>query len=289
MKKISERNKFPKFDLLAEYKKIEYLLSEHKSIYRRRYTYDFTIEEIIGISFLEWHLRGTFISTEEMRAGLGIKKEELDNEALTVDSVLAFLQYAANCAYRISLILGKEKYYEYDFENSRYLNALMDNIHALMSHLGAELSLDEGGDEVFIMYSNAVSDVVSVQHPDVKDSISEYLRIDNRNDLKRKGEILCTLYKKLESVETRFKGTEFSKLIDDATFLYNTTGIRHWVENDKIAAKTFEIMSDEKKETWYDKTFELFITCMAVLPYSEIKREIKAIKKTALEQTTTEI
>ena len=69
--KISEKIVFPDFDLFSEYQKIEHLLSEayvigHDHMHGRAQP-QFTIEQYInGCCFLNWNLRGTFMSIKEM-------------------------------------------------------------------------------------------------------------------------------------------------------------------------------------------------------------------------------
>ena len=82
-KRISESNIFPKFDLFDEYLKIEYFISENRVIG----IYDpcgfpkdpcWTIEEFVdSFGFLEWKLRGTFLSIAEMRYGWELTKKHL--------------------------------------------------------------------------------------------------------------------------------------------------------------------------------------------------------------------
>ena len=85
-KRISEKNIFPNFDLYTEYQKIDMLLSEKKTVgvYNKfgKVIHDyFTLEEYIEyICFNDWNLRGTFISINEMRQGLGIEKGSISRE-----------------------------------------------------------------------------------------------------------------------------------------------------------------------------------------------------------------
>lgn len=95
-KRISEQNEFPEFDLYNEYRKIDVLLSETKSVnmynkYGRLLTNYFTIEEYIDyVCFNDWNLRGTFTSITEMRQGLGIQKGAIHINNVTENHVLDF-------------------------------------------------------------------------------------------------------------------------------------------------------------------------------------------------------
>lgn len=282
-KKISEVNIFPDFDLYTEYKKIEYLISEKHIIgdhdrFGHRRSPQFTLEDYINqLCFNNWNLRGTFLSIGEMRLSLGIEKEQINGINIDAKLVLDFLQYAANCTFRVALTIRRCSSAYIADEN--YITVLIDNMNALLNRLGARFSTDEETSEVFVIYNDDLSAVVADDHPEISNSIIEYKKIDNRGDLKRKGEILCTLFKRLEEDEKKFKGTTYEKLCSDTTFLFNKCGARHWVEKDKIASKTFSKMSNEELEKWYDKTYVLFLSCMVISQYLELKKEIEDIKR----------
>ena len=142
-----------------------------------------------------------------------------------------------------------------------------------------EDKLDEENHEIYVVYQDELSAEVSQQNPDVEISLTDYHRIDNRGDLQRKGEILCTLSKQLEAVEAQVKGTEFYSIYNDATFLLNKIGARHWTGKDKLANATFMKMEPEELEEWYDMAFDLVVSCLAVIPYLAVKDKIKEIKK----------
>ena len=283
-KKISEKNIFPNFDLYNEYHKIDMLLSEKKTVgvvnKVGRVIHDyFTLEEYIEyVCFNNWNLRGTFISIDDMRQGLGIEKSSFTPNDINEKHVLEFLQYAINCVNRVSTTIKSSK--ASLLSDDTIILLLWDNITLLVEKLNCTLELDKKNQEIFISYNNSTATTVSTDYPDIKDSISEYIRIDNRGDLKRKGEILCTLFKKLESVETKLKANNFGAIASDATFLFNKSGIRHWVEQDKIACETFLQMNETELEVWYDKTFNLFLTCMVLAKYTDNMQDIKNLKRT---------
>ena len=128
------------------------------------------------------------------------------------------------------------------------------------------------------VYKDDVASAVSEQREDLKASITEYLKIDNRNDLGRKGEILCTLAKKLEPHEKDLNNSKFKQLCSDTTFLLNNIGARHSLNPENKIKAQFLTMEDEAVEQWYDRTFQMFLACVAVIPYLEYENDIKALK-----------
>ena len=278
--RISEKNIFPNFDLFSEYRKIEILLSEthvigHLDRYGKRLSPYFSIEQFLNdYSFLDWNLRGTFISTEEMRIGLGIEKRRFSNKTINKDLVLDFIQYAVNCTCRVkSTIKSYSAYIEKDITDVLY-----GNMNALLTRLGASFSIDDDTPEVFVVYDDDLSSVVANSCPEIRVSLTEYQKIDNRGDLIRKSEILCTLFKRLEPIRKKFQGTEYAQLCDDTTFLFNKAGIRHSEGNSEIDKK-FAKMPPDELEKWYDRTYQLFLSCMVISQYLDEKPDIALIKK----------
>lgn len=283
-KRISESNIFPKFDLFEEYRKIEYLISEKQVVgtynqFNKRLPPKFTLEEYVNqLYFTNWGLRGTFLSTDEMRAGLGIAKERFDEDSINENMVLDFCQYVANINMRAMLTIGKCSVAY--ISDTSYFKTIVDNMSLLLDRLGAHFLTDNKTREVCIAYNDELSLAVGIDFPEIESSIAEYKKIDNRGDLKRKGEILCTLFKKLEAEESKFKGTTYKSICDDTTFLFNKIGARHWVEKDRIASKTFMKMSPEELELWYDRTYDMFLSCMVIARYLAVKKDIDTIKRT---------
>lgn len=283
-RRISESNIFPTFNLFEEYRKIEYLISENQIIgtynqFGKPLCSQFTIEAYVNqLYFTNWNLRGSFLSTDEMRAGLGIAKGNFNKQGISENMVLDFCQYAANINMRA--IMTIEKCPVAYIPNTSYFKTVVDNISLLLDRLGAHFLTDSKTREVCIAYNDELSLVVGVDFPEIESSLAEYLKIDNRSDLKRKGEILCTLFKKLEAEESKFKGTTYKNICDDTMFLFNKIGARHWVVKDKLASKTFMAMSPEELELWYDRTYDMFLSCMVISRYLAIKKDIDAIKRT---------
>lgn len=283
-KRISERNVLPGTDLFDEYRKLEFLFSGNNCIGefdqwgRRSMMPQFTLEQYFNdLAFSDWDLRGTAISFYNMRDELGLSKERISSEFST-DLFIDFIELCLNCVFRISITI--EKYSGVYISDRNILNNIIDNCHRILEKLNYTYKLEVVTDEIYVYAENAVATAVAETNEDVADSLIEYRRHDMKGDLKRKGEILCTLFKKLESVEKKFKGTTYEKLISDTTFLFNKTGIRHWVEQDKIASETFIKMDSDKLEKWYDTTYDLFLSCMVISSYLDIKKEIEEIKRT---------
>lgn len=289
--RISEKNIFPSFDLFEEYQKLEAIFSNWRTIgtYDRwggRRQPDYTFEEYIGdLQFESWNLRGTFINLQEMRQKLNIAPENFSKGNISENQLLDYIQFLLNCWFRIhsTIKLTQTKGIVYLAQEDS-LEMLFQNCRYILEKLHCEDKLDKENNEIYVVYQDKLSAEVSQQNPDVEISLTDYHRIDNRGDLRRKGEILCTLSKQLEAVEAQVKGTEFYSIYNDATFLLNKIGARHWTGKDKLATATFMKMPPEELEEWYDTAFNLMVSCFAVIPYLAVKDKIKTIKKTEVDK-----
>ena len=279
--RISDKNTFPVFSLEREYKKLHDLFFNRSEfgklvgpIKSSRARPSLSYNDCLQSMFLNWELRGSFTSLEEMLFGLQIS-EDIFEKACTEERLLDYIQFILNAVVFVGQEVKSGRYTIYQAGNT-ICNAIVDNSHLLLDKLGAEMV--NTPHELIIAYKDDVATAVSKQNPDMSTSIIEYLKIDNRFDLQKKGEVLCTLAKKLEPMESQFKGTEFGALCSDTTMLLNKIGARHAIsEKDKISLK-FISMENSELETWYDRTFQMIIACISVQPYIECKNEIKDIK-----------
>lgn len=273
--RISERNFFPNFTPKEEYFKLHHFLCDH-SAFAKRGLYDDTyhsIYELLDINFSEWSLIGSFTTLEEMMRKLHIRETDV-SDSFFEDNLLDYIQFIVNAMGFLS------NHVFYPFRSYRF-NSIQESIlrhcKLLLKKLNAEVMEIE--DEYVVLYKNDVATVVSTQQPELASSIEEYLAINNRDDLQRKMEVLCSLAKALEQNKHLLNKNEFQQLYSDATFLLNKTGIRHAPSpKDPIEAQ-FLTMEDSERVKWYDRAFKTVLACMAVLPYLEFKNEIKEFKR----------
>jgi hypothetical protein len=286
MKKISEINDEHKIDLYQEYRRVEDEFSERKSIHQlvSKDLYDadlyLSVSECLNQNYFQtWSLSDTYTDVEDMRANLGLKKGTITQSNITEDIFISFLQFAYNCFFQVQDSLDRNRGPFVDpADIDAFIQSTMILIERLCSKLTYGIEQDLSTLEFFMFKESELQSQVEEESPSLADSIHQYQRIDSKGDLTRKAEILCTLYKTLESYN--FKGTEFQNLYSDATFLFNKSGIRHSVEADKVAAQTFEKMTEEQKEKWYDNAFDLFLTCTVVNNhYIPLKHDFKLLRR----------
>lgn len=277
--RISQKNVFPVFDIETEYKKLKDLFFD-RSAFGKILPYGrsapcLSFNDCLKTAFLDWELRGTFTSIEEMLMSLKISDDDFSANP-SEERLLDYIQFIINAASFLVSILKRRKFNVYFAGAETIFNAIADNAHLLLSRLGAEMINTPG--ELWVVYKDDVASCVAEQNEDIKESIIEYLKIDNRGNLQRKGELLCTLAKKLEPHEGKFNGTEFKTLCSNTTELLNKIGARHALnDKDRIEKKILR-MDMAEQEKWFDYTFQLCLACMAVIPYIDIKSKIKLLK-----------
>lgn len=271
--KISDRNVFPKFDIAKEYEKLDDLYCCNLAMgYGDSGVASLTFAECFDRYFLDWPLRGSYTSDDELRKDLHLTDSVFLHGA-SGDLLLDYIQYVYN-AIDFVCQLRDRNIVEFDYSIKAAIRA---NSELIMQHLGAEMQFVNG--EYFIVYKDDVATAVAEQNKDIEASITEYLKIDNRGQLTRKAEVLCTLAKKLEENKDAFKGNEFSKMFSDTTTILNTSGIRHAKGESQIIDRNFKAMDPVNLEKWYDKTFQMLLACMAVVPYIGFKSDIDDLKK----------
>ncbi len=224
---------------------------------------------------MEWELRGTFTSLEEMLSSLQIGEDEFQQEC-DENRLLDYIQFVANA---IAFVNKKANdiHGRFYMADSTIAQAVSEQCLMIAERLNAEIILDDS--EFFVQYKDDIATAIVEQNEDCSVSIVEYLKIDNRGDLTRKGEILCTLAKKLEAYEKKFNGTEFSSLRTDTKALLNNIGPRHYLEDNNHIKRKAMKMSATELEEWYDRVFQMILACLAVVPYLDIKNEIKELKR----------
>lgn len=280
---ISKKNILPDTSLFDEYQKIEYLFSENKCIgtfnqFGRSLSLEFTLEQYLNdLVFSNWKLRGTAISFYNMRDERNLNKDRITKD-FTIEIFIDFIELCLNSIYHINQTINI--HHNVYLSDKELLNIILENCKQILIKLGYGSDFDENTGEIYVYAVNNISTAVSENNEDIADSLVEYRRHDIRGNIKKKGEILCTLYKKLESIEGQIKGTTYEGLVNDTRFLFNKTGVRHWVEKDIIASKTFLKMEPDILEEWYDRTYDLFLSCMVIRSYLQIKKEIGDIKRT---------
>ena len=276
---LSKRDPFPQFDMKEEYAKLNQLFHDKDafSIIQSRYSQQrdyYSYYDVLDDFFLQWELRKSYTSLEEMLMKEHISEHDFAKKA-TEEKLLDYIQFILNAIQYVQRTVVRLPF-KMHLDNYSIGNAIKDNCHLVLGKLNAEAKTIDL--ELWVLYKNDVATAVSIQNQESAQSIVEYLKIENRDNLERKGEILSSLYKQLEPHKRNLIDNGFQQLCNDMSLLLNKTGARHALDpNDGIEAQILT-MGDQERIKWYDHAFKAVLACMAVLPYLELKKEIKDIK-----------
>ena len=278
--RISDKNIMPVFDLENEYKKIRALCFNKDAFGAytmsgvARTRLHISYDDLLNYFFLDWPLRGSFTSIEEMLFSLAISEDDFEKE-VTEERLLDFIQFTINAVRFLDRVVKSGKYTFYTATSS-VGKAILENCCFVAQKLGTEIK--EEKNEIYLVYKDDIATAVCNEIPETEASITEYQKIDSRGDLTRKMEILCSLAKRLEPFEKVLSSNGYKSLCTDTTFLLNKVA-RHELNNNYSVDKMFINMDDKTKELWCDRAFHMFLGCMAILPYIDIKKEIEKIKR----------
>lgn len=110
----------------------------------------------------------------------------------------------------------------------------------------------------------------------------EYNRFALKGDLSEKRKILNSIAQYIEPLlrSRKLQRAGYSQLESDAGFLANSFHIRH---NNKTGAKAQEFivnLSDSDLESWYDKSYSVFLSVIMLSEQIDVAGEIKTLKST---------
>jgi hypothetical protein len=240
-----------------------------------------TIEDIVQLKYANWQLSGMFRDVSDMRSSLAITAEDIVSNTPDDDTILMFLQYAANCVQYASdvcndsfTLLGLGN--KIKFLDKDYASGVFRLIDILLDSMNAGRVFNESTKEVSVFSKNALSEIVLSEVPDVLQVTRQYKSLAIKGNLIRKEEIICTLYKEFEKIRKIVKTAKLTDLESETGMIMNFA--RHEPKNNAIAMK-FHSLSNGEKEKWYDEAYNMFVACFSLLPYIKIKQNIDELKK----------
>lgn len=279
IERLSKRNPFLNFSIKGEYQKLDALFHDTRAFCITNYsTYHqkhISYFDLLNNSFLQWEYRGSDITLEEMMISSHISEDDFSINP-SEEKLLYYIQFLINA---ISFLEQRILNTIYNIRQENFLigKALIENCYLLLDKLKAEVKKEYS--EWYVVYKNDAASAVSVQYPELEARIIDYLKLNNRNNLERKKEILGSLSNDLEKQEKEICDKGFKLLCSDTTFLLNKSGIRHELDPKDKQKAFFLAMDEQERIKWYDRIFEMFLACMAELPYLKYKDEIEQIRK----------
>lgn len=211
---------------------------------------------------------------DEFRRKTGINtivwKAQLPNMSVTKEEFIYYLEFLLN-------VLQFPRYYgELYLEvgnNTKIYNILFRAI----DEIGCErVSVEQG---YYIVDKNIKLEIATGITSDVYDLNSAlylYTHSSYKDNLIKKADVLCRVYKYVESIRTKANQYGYSNLYDDISKLMDALDIRHYPN--KKATETLNGMSKEELLEWYDQLFELCVSLIILVDYSSKRKDIKELK-----------
>ena len=199
LEKLSKRDPFPNFSIKGEYQKLNALFHDSRALCITNYsTYHekrISYFDLLNISFLQWKQRCSDITLEDMMRSSHISDDDFISPS--EEKLLYYIQFLFNA---ISFLNQEILNTAYNIRQESFLidKAIIENCYLLLDKLKAEIKKEYS--EWYVVYKNDVASAVSVQHPELEARIIDYLKLNNRNNLERKKEILCSLTKRQEAL-----------------------------------------------------------------------------------------
>lgn len=269
---IFEQIKNIELNYAEEMERVRKLFSEVGMIREHINTYHYqNMEKYVNENwFLSWNPnRGNFLSIQEMRHALNISDRDLAQNSK--ETMINFFEFVFN----IIKLYQQKRCYERADEN--YFNVLISNIENTLDKINYKI--EDMGEYVIIIEKDPKAIAVAELYEDISENIIEYRRFAIQGNIERKKEILATLSKKIEAIESKLKNNEYSYIINEVTSLLNNLDIRHNNIEGKNANEIVAEMTTEKLEEWYDKTYDTILLALMVNHYLDYKSDIKNLNK----------
>lgn len=260
MKHFAEVLAQRKYNLREEIRAIEKLFNGNDSFY--------SMYSQLRSKFLQWHLRNNYIDLDTFleKTGIsGILFKANQTNKVSLEDYLYYCEYMLNVA---------EFLIPCDIPNSRFV---IENIANTLEQLNYKPHLS--GNVWHIIEKdvlvNEAADVVDTNY-DLGESIYSFNYRETQGNINRKADILCRLYKYIESVTPQIKQYGYETMLDDVKDLMNKLDIRHTATAKQAAV--IAGMEESEYEGWVDELFRLSLSLIVLVDYKAKRKDIKALK-----------
>lgn len=283
-----------KMNFLSEILRIDKLLknesginikvfSKNISFYQEPQLINMGIEKFVDMYiFKSWKGRGTCIDCNDMLETLDLKAILKDSENITENSVLNYLEYAANILRLVNNVklIGSASY---DMTNIYY--AAQDNVKYCLEWLNYETKIFTKKDIVLVVEKNAAAtSVAELVDEELAYSIISYNHFLLKGNIDEKRKILLKLANEIEPRRHELEKINY-KLTDNIFFMLNNLNIRH--NNRSIGDKNYKEyvakMSKSKLEEWYDEVYQEILLVNLLLDDEKRKVKIEELKRNIVE------
>lgn len=249
-----------KYNLREELRAIEKLFNGDSPV--------FSMYKNLRSKFLQWHLRNNYVDLDTFLEETGIRG--ILFRAAQANNV-PLEDYLYYCEYMLNVT---EFLIPCQLPNTRFV---IENITNTLEQLNYKSHFSGNVWHIIekdVLVSEA-ADVVETNY-DLGESIYSFNYRETQGNINKKADILCRLYKYIESVTPQIKQYGYETMLDDIKDLMNKLDIRHAATAKQAAV--IAGMDECEYEGWVDELFRLSLSLIVLVDYKAKRKDIKALK-----------
>lgn len=255
------------------------IFPKNASFYQEPQFINFGIENFVDMYiFKSWKGRGTCIDCNDMLETLDLKEILKDSKNITENSILNYLEYAANILRLANNVKLNDKA-SYNMTDIYY--AALDNVNSCLEWLNFEPKIFTKKDIVLVVEKNATAaSVAEIVDEELAYSIISYNHFLLKGNIAEKRKILLKLSNEIEPRRHELEKINY-KLTNNIFFMLNNLNIRH--NNKSIGDKNYkEYVAKMKKSTleeWYNEVYQEVLLAYLLLDDENRKIKIEELKR----------
>lgn len=224
--------------------------------------------DVMDENFLSWKKRNNYVDFDTFFEDMGISNiVEKCNYKIPI-SLDEFLYY---CEYMLNMLVFEPVF---KHVNSKYIK---ENICNLLEKLNYQQHRNNGN--IHIVEKNVlVSEAADAlqDNYELGECIYSFNYREFKGDVYKKADILCRIYKYLESITAKAKEYGYNSLLEDIKDLSNKLDIRHAPKQQQEIV--ISEMGKEEYESWLDELFKLSLSLIVLVDYRNKRKDIKELK-----------
>ena len=219
---------------------------------------------------MDWPLRNNYVSVDLFLTEMGLL-EITDFSAIGAN--ISIEQYV----YYVEFILNMVLFVDNNNETG-YGKHILDNVVNVLGPLNYTIHFEDEKQVHVIQKDILVSEAAEIVQDsyELGESIYSFNYRELKGNLNGKSDIICRLYKYIESITSSAKQYGYSTLLEDIKDLSNKLDVRH-TTNDK-QEEVINSMGKDEYESWLDELFNLSLSLIVLVDYTSKRKDIKELK-----------
>ena len=231
--------------------------------------------DVIRENFNDWDNSFNYLNLNELIESSGISKiiSKVENsKQITRSEFIFYLEYVLFIL-TIPPRIHLSNLASFTFENS----SVYKIINSCLNTMNCKVFQNENG--CFIVPKSGKVELATQITKKIY-NLDEDLWIYNHNSIKnnlvKKADILCRLYKYLEKKKSLIENYHYDAIYKDITKLMDALDIRH--APNKKEEEILNGMSKKEVLGWYDQVFQMSISIIILIDYTQKRKDIKELK-----------